>query len=174
MRYKFYTADVFSQAIFGGNPLAVLPQASGLNTQQMQKIAREFNLSETVFILPPETSNGTRHLRIFTPTQELPFAGHPTIGAAYILAALGEISLDMPTKSVIFEEDIGEVPVVIYSEASNLIKTELLITQDPQWRADCPEILQIANILSLNPQDICQDHFVPEALSCGIPYLLFP
>ena len=174
MRYKFYTADVFSQAIFGGNPLAVLPQASGLNTQQMQKIAREFNLSETVFVLPPETSNGTRHLRIFTPTQELPFAGHPTIGAAYILAALGEIPLDMSTKSVIFEEAIGEVPVVIYSEASNLIKTELLITQDPQWRADCPEILQIANTLSLNPKDICQDHFVPEALSCGIPYLFVP
>jgi PhzF family phenazine biosynthesis protein len=68
MRYQFYTADVFCDRIFGGNPLAVFPQAQGLSGEQMQKVAREFNLSETVFVLPPETAQGTRRLRIFTPT----------------------------------------------------------------------------------------------------------
>ena len=174
MRYRFYTADVFSQTIFGGNPLAIFPQASGLKTQQMQKIAAEFNLSETVFVLPPETSSGTRHLRIFTPAQELPFAGHPTIGAAYVLAAIGEIAFDIPRQTIIFEEEVGDIPVVIYSEAGKPVKTELSITQAPEWKADCPEILQIADILSLNPEDIRQDDFMPEALSCGIPYLFVP
>ena len=174
MRYRFYTADVFSQAIFGGNPLAIFPQASGLHTQQMQKIAAEFNLSETVFVLPPETSSGTRYLRIFTPTQELPFAGHPTIGAAYVLAAIGEIPFEIPTQIIIFEEEVGNVPVVIYSEASKPVKTELSITQAPEWTADCPDIMHIANILSLDPGDIGQNNWVPEALSCGIPYLFVP
>ena len=89
MEYQFYTADVFTQQTFGGNPLAVFPQAQGLSTWQMQKIAGEINYSETVFVLPPETAEGTRRLRIFTPKAELPFAGHPTVGTAYVLASIG-------------------------------------------------------------------------------------
>ena len=84
--YSYYTADVFSDRIFGGNPLAVFPEASGLTRTQMQKIAAEFNFSETVFVFPPETPQGTKKVRIFTPSTELPFAGHPTVGTAYILA----------------------------------------------------------------------------------------
>ena len=80
MRYRFVTADVFTDRPFGGNPLAVLPDARGLDGGQMQSIAREFNLSETVFVLPPDDPAHTRRLRIFTPAQELPFAGHPTVG----------------------------------------------------------------------------------------------
>ena len=93
MRYRFVTADVFTDQPFGGNPLAVLPDARGLDDALMQKIAREFNLSETVFVLPPEAPAHTRRLRIFTPTTEVPFAGHPTVGTALVLARLGEVPL---------------------------------------------------------------------------------
>ena len=93
MRYRFVTADVFTDQPFGGNPLAVLPDARGLDDALMQKIAREFNLSETVFVLPPDEPAHTRRLRIFTPTTEVPFAGHPTVGTALVLARLGEVPL---------------------------------------------------------------------------------
>src|SRR5579885_2218312 len=89
MRHRFLTADVFTDRPFGGNPLAVFPDAAGLSTAQMKAVAREFNLSETVFVLPPEDPAHTRLLRIFTPGRELPFAGHPTVGTAYVLAATG-------------------------------------------------------------------------------------
>ena len=80
MKYKFYTCDVFTDTRFGGNPLAVLPDAEGLSSRQMQQIAREFNYSESTFVLPSDGC--TRNVRIFTPTQEFPFAGHPNIGTA--------------------------------------------------------------------------------------------
>ncbi|WLT37740.1 PhzF family phenazine biosynthesis isomerase [Synechocystis sp. B12] len=88
MRYAFYTLDVFTDQLFGGNPLAVFPDAEGLTDGQMQKIAAEINYSETVFVLPPVTETGNFRLRIFTPKRELDFAGHPTIGTAYLLGLL--------------------------------------------------------------------------------------
>ncbi|MFO1113658.1 MAG: PhzF family phenazine biosynthesis isomerase, partial [Rhodospirillales bacterium] len=87
MSRTFVTADVFADRPFGGNPLAVFPDGAGLSSELMQAIAREFNLSETVFVLPPADPAHTRALRIFTPAHELPFAGHPTIGTAHVLAA---------------------------------------------------------------------------------------
>ncbi len=93
-RYRFVTADVFTDRMFGGNQLAVFTDARGLDDQTMQAIAREMNLSETVFVLPAETARGTRRLRIFTPGRELPFAGHPTVGSAFVLCAIGEVALD--------------------------------------------------------------------------------
>src|SRR4029078_2561700 len=86
MAYAFHTADVFTDHLHGGNPLAVVPDARGLSDTQMQAIARECNCSETVFVLPPEDKANTRRVRIFTPGSELPFAGHPTIGCAHVLA----------------------------------------------------------------------------------------
>lgn len=112
MDYSFFTCDVFTEQRFGGNPLAVLPDAVGLNTEQMQAIAREFNYSETTFVLPPE-HGGTRKVRIFNTTQELPFAGHPNIGTAFALAEnnlLGDIG---PQARIVFEESAGLVPVEI-------------------------------------------------------------
>ncbi len=93
MRHRYLTADVFTDRPFGGNPLAVFPEARGISDQRMQQVARELNLSETVFVLPPEDPRHTRKLRIFTPGTELPFAGHPTVGTAFVLAAIGEIPL---------------------------------------------------------------------------------
>ena len=90
----FYTADVFTSEMFGGNQLAVFPAGAGLDTRLMQAIAKELNLSETVFVFAPDDASHTRKLRIFTPGSELPFAGHPTLGAAFVLASIGEVALD--------------------------------------------------------------------------------
>ena len=90
MRYRFVFVDVFTDRLFGGNPLAVLPDARGLSSRRMQQIAREFNFSESTFVLPAEAGH-TRRVRIFTPTKEIPFAGHPNVGTAFALAATGEL-----------------------------------------------------------------------------------
>ena len=102
-QYSYYICDVFTEQRFAGNPLAVLPHAEGLTDMQMQQIAREFNFSESTFVLPPEAGH-TRRVRIFTPSTELPFAGHPNIGTAFVLASIGELGpLDGP-RSIVFEE----------------------------------------------------------------------
>jgi trans-2,3-dihydro-3-hydroxyanthranilate isomerase len=90
MKYKYYICDVFTNQRFGGNQLAVLPDASGLTDKLMQQIAREFNFSESTFIFPSEKGN-TRKVRIFTPSIEVPFAGHPNIGTAFVLASVGKL-----------------------------------------------------------------------------------
>src|SRR5512144_2162626 len=105
MRYLVHTLDVFTDRIFGGNPLAVLPEAQGLSEEQMQHAAAEFNLSETVFVLPPERG-GTRRARIFTPRKELPFAGHPTVGTAVLLASLGAVKPRDGAATVVLEEKV--------------------------------------------------------------------
>src|SRR6185369_9130321 len=112
MRYRFYTCDVFTDTRFGGNPLAVLPEAQGLSDRQMQDIAREFNFSETAFVLPPERGQACR-VRIFTTTLELPFAGHPNIGTAFVLATIGRFGPIGDPVTVTFEEKAGLVPIVI-------------------------------------------------------------
>ena len=91
MRYRYCTCDVFTERRFGGNPLAVLSDAAGLSGEQMQRIAREFNYSETTFVLPPDDPAHTRRVRIFTPAAEIPFAGHPNVGTAFVLAASGAL-----------------------------------------------------------------------------------
>ncbi|AFY79571.1 MAG: PhzF family phenazine biosynthesis protein [Hydrococcus sp. C42_A2020_068] len=174
MRHKFYTADVFTDRIFGGNPLAVLPNAQGLNAQQMQRVAKGFNLSETVFVLPAETSQGTRRLRIFTPATEIPFAGHPTVGTAYILSAIGEIALQGEVTTVIFEEGIGMVPVKIRAEAGKPIYSELTASQLPQFGSESPPIAELASMLSLEISDLLNGEDYPQAVSCGLPFLFIP
>lgn len=105
--FEFFTVDVFTRARFGGNPLAVFPKAQGLTDEQMQSIAREFNYSETTYVLPPKDKKNTAQVRIFTPEREMPFAGHPNVGTAFVLANAG--SLTLPT--LIFEEKAGLVHV---------------------------------------------------------------
>jgi trans-2,3-dihydro-3-hydroxyanthranilate isomerase len=111
--YQFYTADVFTDTQFGGNQLAVLPDARGLTTEQMAAITREFNYSESTFVFPPEDPKHTRRVRIFTPGGEVPFAGHPTVGTAHVLAAIGDVPLTGAETRIVLEENVGPVPVVI-------------------------------------------------------------
>lgn len=139
MRYVFHTLDVFTRQIFGGNPLAVLPDARGLSETQMRAIAREFNLSETVFVLPPDHPTHARRLRIFTPTGELPFAGHPTLGAAWLLAALGAIPVREPATALMFEEGVGPVAVEIAIDRSQPTFARLTAAQLPLQGPEPPE-----------------------------------
>ena len=113
MAYQFYTADVFTDTRFGGNPLAVLPDARGLTSEQMLAITREFNYSESTFVFPPDDPSHTRRVRIFTPGGEVPFAGHPTVGTAHVLAAIGEIPLTGQETRIVLEENVGPVSVLI-------------------------------------------------------------
>ena len=110
MRYRYMICDVFTRARFGGNQLAVLPDARGLDRKAMQSIAREFNFSESAFVFPPEQGE-TRKVRIFTPTIEVPFAGHPNIGTAFALAQDGAFGSLAGRKEVTFEEAAGTVPI---------------------------------------------------------------
>lgn len=174
MRYRFYTADVFTDRIFGGNPLAVFPNAAGLSTEQMQRVTREFNLSETVFVLPPETTSGTRRLRIFTPAKELPFAGHPTVGTAYVLAAIGEIPLTGETTEIVFEEGVGPVPVTLVATAGTVNFSQLAAAKLPEFGPEPPPLESIAAMLSLEPAEVRADVFAPQAVSCGLPFLFVP
>ena len=112
MDYRFYQVDVFSDHIFGGNALAVFPDASGLSESEMQSLATEMNLSESTFVHPAASPTAVAMVRIFTPSRELPFAGHPTLGTAYVLATLGRV----PSGSWTLEEQIGLVPIRMEGE----------------------------------------------------------
>ena len=175
MRCRFVTADVFTSRPLEGNPLAVFPDARGLSDNLMQRIAQEFNLSETVFVLPPDEPQNTRCLRIFTPKAELPFAGHPTVGAAYVLAALGEIPLTGAETRIVFEEGVGPVPVLIRSEEGRPVFTQLTAAKLPEQGPTPPEAAELAEMLSLAPNDVLsQGEDYPQGFSCGNPFLFIP
>ena len=121
--YRYCTCDVFTRQRFGGNPLAVVLDARGLSDAEMQSIAREFNYSETTFVLPAQDPKHTARVRIFTPGGELPFAGHPTIGTAFVLATLALIPATQT--DVVFEEGVGPVAVRIDNQAASVVVGKL-------------------------------------------------
>jgi len=169
LRYRYYICDVFTDTPFGGNPLAVLPDARGLDTGRMQQIAREFNFSETSFVFPPE-AGGDRHVRIFTPKVEVPFAGHPNIGTAFVLAASGELD---GRESVRFEEAAGEVRVSIdrRAGADGGISCELE-APEPLTLSEPAAVELVAGALSLEPEDLVTETHLPQAASVGLPFLM--
>lgn len=174
MRYPFYTLNVFTHAILGGNPLAVFPEAQGLTTAQMQKVAVEINYSETVFVLPAATPQGDYRLRIFTPAMEIPFAGHPTIGTAFLLGYLGKVPLSPSPSVIVLEEGVGPVSVSLYAEQGQIQTTELSVAQLPHQG---PPVLSreiLAQILCLSPAQICQGTDQPQCNSCGLPFIFVP
>ena len=129
---KFYQADVFSSQPFGGNPVAVFPDAQGLGDDQLQQIAREMNLSESVFVFPPTNPAAVVRLRIFTPTQEIPFAGHPVVGTMHVLAQLGLIATPEPVTRVVQECNIGLFPVDLLMRDGRVMR--VVMTQpEPQF-----------------------------------------
>ncbi len=174
MTYSFYTVDVFTDTMFGGNQLAVFPNAEGLSSEIMQKIAAEFNFSETVFMVASPVTNATKKLRIFTPTQELPFAGHPTLGAAYILGIVDDSINKNNDINIIFEERVGLVPMKIKFKNKQPIYTELTSPQLPEFSDETPSIEELATILSLEIEDFRQDKYSSQAVSCGLPFLFVP
>lgn len=170
----FCTLDVFTDTRFGGNQLAVFPDARGLDTDQMATIAREFNLSETVFVFPPDDPANTRRVRIFTPGSELPFAGHPTIGAAHALAALGHIPLTGDLTRIVFEEGVGPVPVSIRSRNGVPVFAELSVAKLPETGAPPPSRSALADLLSIEVADLTGGTWSPQSVSTGVPFLFIP
>src|SRR6185437_13185337 len=166
MKRRYVTVDVFTDRRFGGNPLAVVLDAEGLTTEQMQGIAREFNYSETTFVLPPLDAAHDAAVRIFTVNSEIPFAGHPNVGTAYVLATRAK----SPPARLLFEEKAGLVPVEILSEGGNVLSAELTAPQPlkrlTQFSAD-----QAAACLSLAAADVRTDRHAPHVISVGLPFL---
>ena len=169
MRYPFYTCDVFTASRFGGNQLAVLPEAQGLTDRQMQQVAREFNFSETTFVFPPEQGHA-RRVRIFTPVTEVPFAGHPNVGTAFVLATSGAFGPIEAPLTVTFEETAGLVPITI-SRRDGAIWCELTAPQ----RLSLGTVVSaesLAAAITLAPGDVVTTTHRPQIASVGLPFLM--
>lgn len=173
-RFRYVTADVFTDRVFGGNQLAVFPDARGLGDGEMLAIAREFNFSETTFVFPPADPAHTRQVRIFTPGGEVPFAGHPTVGTAHVLAAIGEVPLEGAETPVILEEAVGPVPVTIRGRDGRPTFAQLSVAQLPHVGAPPPERAALAQMLSLDEGDLLDGTWSPQLVSCGLPFLIVP
>ena len=174
MPYTFYTADVFTDTLFGGNQLGILPDARGLSTEQMLAITREFNYSESTFVFPPDDPKHTRRVRIFTPGGEVPFAGHPTVGTAHVLAAIGDIPLTGAETRIVLEENVGPVPVMIRARDGKPEFAQLSVAKLPEVSQPTVSRERLAAILSLEPNDILDGDFAPQMVSCGLPFLIVP
>lgn len=168
-RYRYHTCDVFTDRVFCGNPLAVLPDAHGLSDAQMQTIAREFNYSETTFVLPAGDPRHAARVRIFTPGGELPFAGHPTIGTAYVLATTGAIPGD--ANEIVFEEGVGPVPVAIFRDGDRVTHCRLTAARVPEQGPQAPAASALAAMLSLADGEVLAG---AACWSCGVPFLVVP
>jgi trans-2,3-dihydro-3-hydroxyanthranilate isomerase len=167
MQRRYVTVDVFTDRAFGGNPLAVVLDASGLSTAQMQAIATEFNYSETTFVLPPRDSANDAQVRIFTVRSEIPFAGHPNVGTAFVLATLAA----RPPARLKFEEKAGLVPVEILTEQGGVTGAELTAPQ-PLKRLSYVGAEQAAACLWLSANDLRMDQHQPQIASVGLPFLM--
>lgn len=169
---KYSLVDVFTTEPFGGNQLAVFEEFSNLSSDFMQRIAKELNLSETVFIHPPSDPTKEKSLRIFTPQVELPMAGHPTIGAAFVMAEKGMINTRTGENEWIFEEGVGDVPVTVHKDHTHVSKVEMeqpLPVFGDQYR----EMENVAKLLSLSIKDL--DSTLPiQTVSSGVPFLYVP
>lgn len=167
MQRRYITVDVFTDRAFGGNPLAVVLDAEGLSTGQMQAIATEFNYSETTFVLPPADRANDANVRIFTVRSELPFAGHPNVGTAFVLATR---AAQTPAR-LKFEEKAGLVPLEILTAQGRVVGAEFSAPQAPS-RGAVVDAKEAAAILSLPASDIATDRHPPQIASVGLPFLI--
>ncbi len=174
MNIRFITTDVFTNRPFSGNQLAVIPDARGIPDDLLQAIAREFNYSESTFVYPAENPAHARRVRIMTPGGELPFAGHPTNGTAVVLAAIGEIPLTGDTTRIVLEETVGPVPVAIRARGGVATGAQLTSAKLPEIGPPPPPRTTLAELLSLDPSQLQGGVNGPQAVSCGVPYLIVP
>jgi len=171
MQYQYVTVDVFTDTRFQGNPVAVVLDADGLSTEQMQAITIEFGYSETTFVLPPNDPAHTAWVRIFTPSREIPFAGHPNIGTAFALATRAVQRNEVVPDRLIFEEAAGLVQITLLKEEDAVIGAEL-IAPEPLSRASHAQPAKVAQCLSLDLDDIRIDAHLPQVASVGLPFLI--
>ena len=171
MKRRYVTTDVFTETKFGGNPLAVVLDAEGLDAAAMQAIAREFNYSETTFVLPPDDAGHTAHVRIFTPVEELPFAGHPNVGTAYVLAQIGTVFGREVGTALVFEEAAGLVPVRILQSKGVITGAELTAPQ-PLRRFSTLSPAEIAACLGIAEASVSTRNHRPVVASVGTGFAI--
>jgi trans-2,3-dihydro-3-hydroxyanthranilate isomerase len=168
----YHLVDVFTDRAFGGNPLAVFLDGNGMSDALMQAIAKELNLSETTFVLPPQDPANDFRVRIFTPGQELPMAGHPTVGTTFVLARSGLISPGTGRTGITLEEGVGPIPVAIDWKDGQPGFIEMQ-QPPPQFGPPIEYRAGIAEMLSLEPKAIREDLPI-QVVSCGVPFLFVP
>ena len=175
MKLAFHTLDVFTDRRFGGNPLAVVHGADGLAPEQMQTIAAEFNLSETVFVLRPENPAHSARMRIFTPTKEVPFAGHPTIGTAILLATLKAPAGDTTHDALVaLEQTVGLVRVGVRIRPGVTAFAEFDAPKLPQEAGALPPVETLAAGLGLIPSEIGFENHKPSCFAAGNAFAFVP
>jgi trans-2,3-dihydro-3-hydroxyanthranilate isomerase len=175
MRRQFYTLDVFTDVALAGNPLAVVLESEGLDAARMQAIAREFNLAETVFVTEPRNPINTARLRIFTPGRELPFAGHPTVGAAILLAHLRAPELlGREDLRIVVEEQVGDVVCVARHRKGQAMAAYFTLPRLPLPVREAPSEEVLAADLGLTPADIGFGPHRPTMYEAGTPNLFVP
>ena len=174
--YEYHLLDVFTRDPFGGNQLAVFVDAATIPPELMPRIARELNLSETVFVLPAAAPGAVRRLRIFTPGMELPFAGHPTVGTACLLASLGAFEIEAGNAAVEFEEGVGNVRVRVHAGRDGAASFAQLSAAQPAEIREAPLArARLADLLTLDIDDVLDDDMhSPASASCGVPFLFVP
>jgi trans-2,3-dihydro-3-hydroxyanthranilate isomerase len=169
---SYHLVDVFTDRAFGGNPLAVFLDGRGLSDALMQAIAKEFNLSETTFVFPPENPANNFRVRIFTPAEELPMAGHPTVGTTFVLTRAGLVRPGHGRTNITLEEGVGPIPVAIDWENG---KPSFIEMQQPlpKFGPTEEDRTGIAEMLSLETEAIRTDLPI-QLVSCGVPFLFVP
>ena len=175
MERRYAIWDVFTAKPLAGNPLAVVLDAEGLTPEEMQTIAREFNVSETVFVLPPRLPSHTAYIRIFTPLTELQFAGHPTVGASIQLAEdrISGAAADCDAL-IVLEEDIGSIRVGVVGRSGQAPYAEFDVPKLPELSGAPAHDDRIATALGLSPQEIGFENHRPSQYDAGTPFTFVP
>jgi len=170
---EFYQVDVFTSEPFCGNPLAVVPDAEGLTPQEMLMIAREMYLTETTFIWPPQTAEASYRMRIFTPTVELPFTGHPAIGAHWVMAELGRVKLSEPVTTVLYEQTVGLLTADFHVKDGR-VDHIMMSHCPPVFLGELHNISDLVAGLGISSQEITGTGLPVQAVSTGFPTLMVP
>lgn len=174
-KLRYQLVDVFTNRQFGGNPLAVFTNGRGIREETMQALAKELNLSETTYVLPPADAANDYRVRIFTPGQELPMAGHPTVGTTFVLARehMIERGEDGAETEIKLEEGVGTIPVSIrwQSGAAGFIQMRQPL---PTFGARVEDVSAVAEMLSIAPEEIAETNLPLEVVSCGVPFFYVP
>jgi len=174
MNYNYYIADVFTRQIFNGAQIAVFPHAEGLSDEQMRLLARELNLTETVFVFHPESGSTKRKMRIFSQLGEIDFAGHPIIATAYVLGSCGDIDLAETLTHVVFEQNAGPIDVNITAEQGKPVFVQFSRKVSSIVDRFAPTDEELASFLSIKQSELDHKKYSPRLVSCGVPYLIVP
>jgi trans-2,3-dihydro-3-hydroxyanthranilate isomerase len=174
MKYNYYIADVFTRQIFNGAQIAVFPNADGLSNEQMRLLARELNLTETVFVFHPESESATRKMRIFSPLGEIDFAGHPIIATAFVLSSCGDIKLTEAITPVVFEQNAGPINVNISANQGKPFFVQFTRKASSIVDRFTPTDEELSSFLSIQQSELDHKKYSPRLVSCGVPYLIVP